>query len=208
MDAKEILRKGTDKSWTFDRVYNPVEDNRAVYADTVSGMIEDTVNGFNSTVFAYGQTSSGKTHTMYGSQGEEGVIEMAVNQLFWAMEETPNRKFLVMASFIEIYNESVIDLLADPGKSSPQGGLKIRENGEGDVYVDGLKEKPVFCQDDIFTYMKEGEKSRKVGSTNMNERSSRSHTIFRLRIESSNRVSDDETMTEERTKGSRSWPAS
>ena len=54
-------------------------------------------------------------------------------------------------SFIEIYNESVIDLLADPGKSSPQGGLKIRENGEGDVYVDGLKEKPVSCQDDIFT---------------------------------------------------------
>ena len=88
---------------------------------------------------------------MYGSQGEEGVIEMAVNQLFWAMEETPNRKFLVTASFIEIYNESVIDLLADPGKSSPQGGLKIRENGEGDVYVDGLKEKPVSCQDDIFT---------------------------------------------------------
>ena len=107
----------------------------------------------------------------------------------------------MQASFIEIYNESVIDLLADPGKSSPQGGLKIRENGEGDVYVDGLKEKPVFCQDDIFTYMKEGEKSRKVGSTNMNERSSRSHTIFRLRIESSNRVSDDETMTEEEDEG-------
>ena len=80
-------------------------------------MIEDTVNGFNSTVFAYGQTSSGishhsnaalrsltslssgKTHTMYGSQGEEGVIEMAVNQLFYAMEETPNRKFLVTVSF-------------------------------------------------------------------------------------------------------------
>ena len=87
---------------------------RAVYADTVGQMIEDTVNGFNSTVFAYGQTSSGevlaplvltliisfpgKTHTMYGAKGEEGVIDMAVNQLFYAMEETPNRKFLVMVS--------------------------------------------------------------------------------------------------------------
>ena len=167
-------------------------------------MIEDTVNGFNSTVFAYGQTSSGisrpsngsvflftnlssgKTHTMYGSKGEEGVIDMAVNQLFYAMEETPNRKFLVtvslkicfdssnptqclfivtqltcvhspyvpcflQASFIEIYNESVIDLLADPSKTSPLGGLKIRENGEGDVFVENLKEKAVSCQDDIFT---------------------------------------------------------
>ena len=93
LDAKEIVRKGTDKSWTFDRVYNPVEDNRAVYADTFSQMIGDTVNRVNSTVFAYGQTSSGKTHTMYGSKGEEGVIDMAVNQLFYSMEETPNRKF-------------------------------------------------------------------------------------------------------------------
>ena len=86
LDAKEIVRKGTDKSWTFDRVYNPVEDNRyvvlgvefptflycklfarAVYADTVSQMIEDTVNGFNSTVFAYGQTSSGISRPSNGS---------------------------------------------------------------------------------------------------------------------------------------------
>ena len=87
-------------------------------------MIEDTVNGFNSTVFAYGQTSSGmsrpsnrslelrcdsrtlssgKTHTMYGSKAEEGVIDMAVNQLFYAMEETPDRKFLVTVSY-QIYH--------------------------------------------------------------------------------------------------------
>ena len=123
---------------------------------------------------------------MYGSRSEEGIIDMAVNQLFYAMEETPDRKFLVtvsfyiqlifssktifppfidtftrcvsssyvfcslQASFIEIYNESVVDLLADPGKACPQGGLKIRESTEGDVFVENLTEKAVSCQDDIF----------------------------------------------------------
>ena len=71
-----------------------------MYLDTAATMIESTVAGFNATIFAYGQTSSGKTHTMYGSSsGEQGVIGMAVDQLFFAMENSPNRKFLMMVSY-------------------------------------------------------------------------------------------------------------
>ena len=70
-----------------------------MYLDTAATMIESTVAGFNATIFAYGQTSSGKTHTMYGSSSEQGVIGMAVDQLFFAMEESPNRKFLMMVSY-------------------------------------------------------------------------------------------------------------
>ena len=76
---------------------------RHVYLDTAATMIESTVAGFNATIFAYGQTSSGKTHTMYGSSGEQGVIGMAVDQLFFAMENSPNRKFLMMVSYFLLY---------------------------------------------------------------------------------------------------------
>ena len=76
---------------------------RNVYLDTAATMIESTVAGFNATIFAYGQTSSGKTHTMYGSGPEQGVIGMAVDQLFFAMENSPNRKFLMMVSYFLLY---------------------------------------------------------------------------------------------------------
>lgn len=83
-----------------------------------------------------------------GEEGEQGVIGMAVEQLFYAMEMTPNRKFLMLVSFIEIYNETVVDLLADP-RSRPSGGLKIREDN-GEVFVDNLVERGVTSEDDIF----------------------------------------------------------
>ena len=76
---------------------------RYVYFDTAATMIESTVAGFNATIFAYGQTSSGKTHTMYGSGSEQGVIGMAVDQLFFAMENSPNRKFLMMVSYFLLF---------------------------------------------------------------------------------------------------------
>ena len=97
-DATEIIQKATNKTWNFDRVYSPVEDNRSIYADTAASMIESTISGFNATIFAYGQTSSGKTHTMYGTPGDPGVIKSAVEQLFYAMEDTPNRRFLMLVS--------------------------------------------------------------------------------------------------------------
>eukprot|EP00092_Neocalanus_flemingeri_P062902 GFUD01075979.1.p1 GENE.GFUD01075979.1~~GFUD01075979.1.p1 ORF type:complete len:148 (+),score=34.80 GFUD01075979.1:53-496(+) len=113
-DATDIVQKNTSKSWTFDRVYSQLENNRTVYIDTASDIIESTVSGFNTTIFAYGQTSSGKTHTMHGSQEEIGLVGMAVEHLFYAVEMTPDRRFLMQVSYIEIYNETVIDLLSDP----------------------------------------------------------------------------------------------
>ena len=73
-DATEIIQKATNKTWNFDRVYSPVEDNRSIYADTAASMIESTISGFNATIFAYGQTGSGKSYTMMGSKSEPGNI--------------------------------------------------------------------------------------------------------------------------------------
>ena len=86
---------------------------------------------------------------MYGTNEDPGVIKSAVEQLFYAMEDTPTRNFLMLVSFIEIYNESVVDLLTDP-KTRPQGGLKIREQEDGDVFVENLSEKAVSSEEDIF----------------------------------------------------------
>ena len=86
---------------------------------------------------------------MYGTNEDPGVIKSAVKQLFYVMEDTPTRNFLMLVSFIEIYNESVVDLLTDP-KTRPQGGLKIREQEDGDVFVENLSEKAVSSEEDIF----------------------------------------------------------
>ena len=122
-----------------------------MYIDTASDIIEQTVSGFNTTIFAYGQTSSGKTHTMYGTANETGVIGMAVEQLFYAVEETPDRRFLMNVSYMEIYNEMVNDLLCD-SKSRPAGGLKVRENEEG-FYVEDLIQKTVTSAEEIHRYL-------------------------------------------------------
>ena len=97
---------------------------------------------------------------------------------------------------MEIYNETVIDLLSDL-KTRTAGGLKVRENEEGDVYVEGLEQKTVTSPEEIHRFMKLGEKSRHVGQTKMNDKSSRSHTIFRITLESTNRMTDDDSMMQE-----------
>ena len=125
-----------------------------MYSDTAADIIEKTVDGFNTTIFAYGQTSSGKTHTMYGTSEENGVIGMAVEQLFFAVEETPDRRFLMNVSYMEIYNEMVNDLLSDP-KTRPAGGLKVRENEDG-FYVEGLLQKTVTSAEEIHRFVEDG----------------------------------------------------
>ena len=80
-DSTDLVQQSKGKRWTFDRVYSPKEDTRSLYADTVCPLVEAAISGFNSTIFAYRQTSSGKTFTMYGTEQEDGIIQMAVETL-------------------------------------------------------------------------------------------------------------------------------
>ena len=111
------------------------------------------MNGYNGTVFAYGQTSSGKTHTMMGSAEEPGVIRQAIDQLFLAVEQTTDRAFLMEVSYLEIYNENVVDLLAD--QQQPPNYLKIREKETGEVFVEAAKIVPVGDSDDVLSLMEQ-----------------------------------------------------
>ncbi|KAL6962174.1 Kinesin-like protein KIN-7E [Sarracenia purpurea var. burkii] len=130
------------------------------------------------TVFAYGVTSSGKTHTMHGEQKSPGIIPLAVKDVFGIIQETPGREFLLRVSYLEIYNEVINDLLDPTGQN-----LRIREDAQG-TYVEGIKEEVVSSPAHALSLIASGEEHRHVGSNNFNLLSSRSHTIFTLTIES------------------------
>ncbi|KAL2585737.1 hypothetical protein AAZV13_13G012600 [Glycine max] len=146
------------------------------------------MEGINGTVFAYGVTSSGKTHTMHGEQKSPGIIPLAVKDVFSIIQETPGREFLLRVSYLEIYNEVINDLLDPTGQN-----LRIREDVQG-TYVEGIKEEVVLSPAHALSLIATGEEHRHVGSNNFNLVSSRSHTIFTLTVESSSR---DENIGEE-----------
>lgn len=140
----------------------------------VKPIVTSAINGINGTVFAYGQTSSGKTYTMMGTQQEPGIIIKAVEHMFDSIAETNGREFLLRVSYLEIYNEKVNDLLDTANQD-----LKLREDNNGLVQVLNCKEEVASTPDNILSIMKKGDKNRSIGQTDMNEKSSRSHSIFR-----------------------------
>lgn len=166
--------------WSMD------ENNKAKYAGQEvvfkclgEGILENAFQGYNACIFAYGQTGSGKSFSMMGSVDVPGLIPRLCGALFGRVskEENESHTFKVEVSFMEIYNEKVRDLL-DPKGS--RHSLKVREHKVLGPYVDGLSQLAVTCFEDIESLMSEGNKSRTVAATNMNEESSRSHAVFNI----------------------------
>lgn len=179
--------------FNYDRTFGEEVQTVEVYNDIAKPIVTSVVNGLNGTIFAYGQTSSGKTYTMQGSGSIEdgshsdgGIVHMAVRDIFSHIESQKDRMFLVRASFLEIYNEDVRDLLSHSTES-----LQIREDPRHGVFVQSVEET-VTDFESLLKILFYGEKSRQVASTGMNERSSRSHTIFRITIESRKNVQGNE----------------
>ncbi|XP_053471518.1 centromere-associated protein E isoform X3 [Ictalurus furcatus] len=172
------------KSFNFDRVFNAEESTNQLYNEIAKPLVVSTVEGYNGTIFAYGQTSSGKTFTMMGSEHNPGVIPLAMADVFHTIKNCPNKEFLLRVSYMEIYNETVTDLLCDSWKRKP---LEIREGNYKNVYVADLTEELVRYPEQALAWIRKGEKNRHCGKTKMNERSSRSHAIFRMILESRER---------------------
>ena len=172
--------------FTFDKTFPEITSTKDVYDSVAHGIVSSVTNGLNGTIFAYGQTSSGKTYTMQGSgtieegsvSGGGGIVHMAAADIFQHIQNTPDRIFLVRASFLEIYNEEVRDLLTENNET-----LQIREDPRRGVFVKS-QEEIVTDFASLLDILFRGEKSRAFAATAMNERSSRSHTIFRITIES------------------------
>ncbi|KAL6498525.1 hypothetical protein OROHE_026622 [Orobanche hederae] len=169
----------------FDQIFGGNCKTIDVYRARTRDIVAAAVEGFNGTVFAYGQTSSGKTHTMRGSSSEPGVIPLAVHDLFNIIQQDIDREFLLRMSYMEIYNEEINDLLAPEHRK-----LQIHESTERGIFVAGLREEIVASADQVLELMEYGESHRHIGETNMNVYSSRSHTIFRMIIESREKSDD------------------
>ncbi|KAE8714380.1 IAA-amino acid hydrolase ILR1-like 6-like [Hibiscus syriacus] len=166
-------------SYAFDHVFDENCSNSVVYELLTKDIIHAAVDGFNGTAFAYGQTSSGKTFTMNGSSSDPGIIHRAVNDLFQKINTISDREFLIRVSYMEIYNEEINDLLAVQNQK-----LQIHESLERGIFVAGLREEIVNTAEQVMKLLGSGEVNRHFGETTMNARSSRSHTIFRVVIES------------------------
>uniref|UniRef100_A0AAZ3SGC4 Centromere-associated protein E n=1 Tax=Oncorhynchus tshawytscha TaxID=74940 RepID=A0AAZ3SGC4_ONCTS len=172
------------KNFSFDRVFSAEETTLQLYQELAKPLVVSTVEGYNGTIFAYGQTSSGKTFTMMGSSLTPGVIPLAMEDVFHTIKNCPKKEFLLRVSYLEIYNETVTDLLCDSWKRKP---LEIREGNNKNVYVADLTEELVTSPEQALAWIRKGEKNRHYGKTKMNQRSSRSHTIFRMILESRDR---------------------
>ncbi|PWA54649.1 kinesin motor family protein [Artemisia annua] len=166
-------------SYAFDKVFGEYSETQEVYDVAAGPVIKAAMEGINGTVFAYGVTSSGKTHTMHGDHNSPGIIPLAIKDVFSIIQDTPGREFLLRVSYIEIYNEVINDLLDPTGQN-----LRVREDAQG-TYVEGIKEEVVLSPGHALSFIAAGEEHRHIGSNNFNLLSSRSHTIFTLMIESS-----------------------
>ncbi|XP_009784122.1 kinesin-like protein KIN-7D, mitochondrial isoform X1 [Nicotiana sylvestris] len=180
-DGDKIVRNEYNPAtaYAFDRVFGPQTITQEVYEVAARPVVKAAMEGIHGTVFAYGVTSSGKTHTMHGDHSCPGIIPLAIKDVFSIIQDTPGREFLLRVSYIEIYNEVINDLLDPTGQN-----LRVREDAQG-TYVEGIKEEVVLSPGHALSFIAAGEEHRHIGSNNFNLFSSRSHTIFSLMIESS-----------------------
>lgn len=180
------------KIFSFDKVYdwNTIQIN--LYNESARPIVESVMSGYNGTVFAYGQTGTGKSHTMEGCMDPpelRGIIPNTFEQIFEDIKNCNDKDFLVRASYLEIYNEEIRDLLA----KNAQNRLELKETPDSGVYVKDLTNFVVKGVKELTNVLAVGKKNRSVGATLMNQDSSRSHSIFCITIETSDRnpISED-----------------
>ncbi|XP_030211624.1 kinesin family member 3Cb [Gadus morhua] len=179
------------KTFTFDSVYDCNSNQMDIYDDTVGPLVESVLHGFNGTIFAYGQTGTGKTYTMQGVSNnpeERGIVPNSFEHIFTQISRTQNQKYLVRASYLEIYQEEIRDLLCKNNSRS----LELKESADCGVYVRDLSSVVTKNVSELEHVMNMGNQSRAVGFTHMNDRSSRSHAIFVVTVECSEAGPDGE----------------
>eukprot|EP01028_Stygiella_incarcerata_P011389 TRINITY_DN6437_c1_g1_i1.p1 TRINITY_DN6437_c1_g1~~TRINITY_DN6437_c1_g1_i1.p1 ORF type:complete len:1007 (-),score=355.63 TRINITY_DN6437_c1_g1_i1:282-3302(-) len=181
--------------FTFDYVYDEPSKQDEVYNRTAKAAVMSTLEGYNATIFAYGQTGTGKTYTMEGklNSSECGIIPRATEEIFDFIQNCvdPKNRFLVRASYLQIYNEVISDLLKPERRN-----LQIREDKKRGVFVEGLSEWVVRSPQEVYGLMQRGGSVRATGTTRMNELSSRSHAIFLIIVEQAQALGDGEVPPE------------
>ena len=179
------VREKNHYRFNFDRIFPPTSTQESIYNFGVKGIINSVLDGYNGTVLAYGQTGSGKTFTMQGDMSNplnHGIIPRMIDHVFEFIHSQEGSEFMIKVSMIEIYQEKIRDLL-----DLTRVNLPIREDSIKGIYVDGCSERYVGCPTDVYSALETGSNNRAQAATNMNEHSSRSHSIFILTINQNNK---------------------
>jgi len=196
--SKEVIvragAEGLEKRFLMDRVFGPETAQHSLFNEIVKPMLDDVLNGYSSTLFAYGATSTGKTHAIIGNSMDPthetaGMIPRAMVQLF---SHLANQESIVKVSLLELYNEELQDLLATENRKlrlidDPTG----KSNG---VVVHGLEEVHVYSAQDVLQVLQRGAQKRQTAGTNLNDKSSRSHVIFSATVHLKQVTSDGEEL--------------
>ncbi|KAK8761186.1 hypothetical protein V5799_027546 [Amblyomma americanum] len=208
-DKKEILvndrvvpERSLRKSFTFDKVFGPEAKQIDVYRAVMGPTIAEVMMGYNCTVFAYGQTGTGKTFTMEGERSNvnlgwandplAGIIPRTLHQLFEELQ-SQDLEFTIKVSFLELYNEELFDLLSAHEDTSR---LKIYEDStrKGSVIIQGLEEITVHNREEVFFILEKGAAKRQTAATLLNATSSRSHTVFAVTVHIREMTDDGEEL--------------
>ena len=179
-EIKTITNSKTKEIFTFDSVITPTMTNKEIFEKLIKQNLTSLLKGINVSIFAYGQTSTGKTFTMKGEKNNEGLIPLSIKEIFNSLnnKDSSISKYVVKVSYSEIYNEMVNDLI-----DSTKKNLEIRESGSKGIFVNNLSEIIVTNVEKAMQLLNKGETNRIIAETKLNEKSSRSHTIFKINIE-------------------------
>ncbi|KAJ6804908.1 putative 125 kDa kinesin-related protein [Iris pallida] len=193
--VQSLAHKQIDRTFVFDKVFGPASEQSDLFDRVVSPIVNEVLEGYNCTIFAYGQTGTGKTYTMEGGRlskdgrfpDDAGVIPRALRRVFEILD-AQNAEYTMKVSFLELYNEELTDLLAPPDQESrhsddrPKKPIALMEDGKGGVLVRGLEEETVTSAGQIYRILEKGSSKRRTAETLLNKQSSRSHTIFSVTI--------------------------
>lgn len=197
-----ISYKGKEAGdYRYDNVFSPHDNNARVYDSAAKRLVRRVMEGYHGTVFAYGMTGTGKTFSMQGTASSPGVIPLAITDIFSYIRENPEREFLLRVSYLEIYNEKIYDLLSQstPGQQQ-QEEIKLREDSKRGVYATPLKEEIVQSPNQLLRVISRGDLARRTSSTQFNARSSRSHAVVQIVVESRERAPSNGAYFEKETR--------
>ena len=191
--VKGLGNKAIQHKYTVDSVFGSFAEQQEIFDTAVLPLVGEVLNGYESTVFAYGQTGTGKTYTMEGdisSEQHKGVIPRSCEAIFQQLSEKRYLSSKVSCSYLEIYNEELSDLLVDVEEKNTKA-LRVcttSKNSGGRVVCMGLSSRTVTTPQEVLAILNEAAVRRQVGETNMNKQSSRSHCLFTLQVESTESV--------------------
>ncbi|XP_027948514.1 kinesin-like protein KIF18B isoform X1 [Eumetopias jubatus] len=176
-------KKGRDLTFVFDRIFGEGATQQDVFQHTTHSVLDSFLQGYNCSVFAYGATGAGKTHTMLGREGDPGIMYLTTMELYRRLEaHQEEKRFEVLISYQEVYNEQIHDLL------EPKGPLAIREDPDKGVVVQGLSFHQPTSAEQLLELLTRGNRNRTQHPTDANATSSRSHAIFQIFVKQQDRV--------------------